>query len=78
MSILKKGDNGPKVELLQSILKKLEIFKRNQCTNSIRISEKHLKKYKENGYKHAFAHTSIQGYSKQSKIFRKSIDSDAA
>lgn len=29
MSILKKGDNGPKVELLQSILKKLEIFKGN-------------------------------------------------
>ena len=39
-----------------------KVQKRNQCTNSIRISEKHLKKYKENGYKHAFAHTSIQGY----------------
>ena len=55
MSILKKGDNGPKVELLQSILKKLEIFKGNVDGNFGIETEKAVVKFqkmfklKENG-----------------------------
>ena len=47
MSILKKGDNGPKVELLQSILKKLEIFKGNVDGNFGIETEKAVVKFQK-------------------------------